>query len=208
MSHEARIRRTEEGFAKHRLVVLADTPQVKAFRVAQPGTGNLMFEVVSTPYGVTLFGDVCFDDVGPVGAMKPLGWFVGELSPDYLAGKFGLSQGFRAELARAHVEDAIQQMRARPEDYSTSPGDAERIEELWSDALGFESDRDYIDTWAELLGDNLGDGCPGWGRDPRSVAVLAAAQRTFRRLFWESVQSIEPTEPRGTRLVATGVEPR
>lgn len=188
-------------FGKHELTVLADTPKVKAFRVAQPGTGNMMFEVVSTPYGVTLFGDVCFDGTGAIGAMKPLAWFAGELEADYLAGKFHLTYDHRPGLAREHVEYQIAEIRKCPDDYDLTPEEAEEIERLWDEQVGFETAEQYSETWAELLGDDLSDWHPGWGLDTHSVAVLSAAQQVFRRLFWGAFEGIEKLETGGTRLV-------
>lgn len=193
--------RVTKWFAKHELTVLADTPKVKAFRIGEPATRNMMFEVVSTPYGITLFGDVSFDGNGAVGAMKPLGWFAGNLDADYLASKFHLTYDFRPNLAREHVEEQIAEFRRNPEDYDLTPEQAERIERLWDEDEGFETSEEYVETWAELLGDDLSDGVPGWGLNTHSVALLSAAQRAFRRLFWEAFEGIEKLETGGTRLV-------
>jgi hypothetical protein len=190
-----------EAFAKHELTVLADTLHVKAFRVGQAHTNCMMFEVVSTPYGITLFGDVDFDNCGAIGAMKPLGWFAGHLEADYLASKFRLSQAFRPSLAREHVEFEIAEIRREPDDNDLTVEKAEQIERLWDQQAGFECEQEYRETWAELLCDDLSDGCPGWGYDPHTVATLSAAQQAFRRLFWEMFEAIEKADGGGTRLV-------
>lgn len=190
----------QRELSDYTMTMLANEPHAKVFRMAGKQSMRRPFYIMATPAGVCIHGDLNFAERGCATGYG-LAWFAGKMPAQYMAQNFRLAEGFHYELAEAHVEQAIADIRKDPEGHNLSEERAEEIESAWESREGLCSDVEYMETWTRLLGEDTSDGCPGYGYNSWHVALLAAAQARFRALFWEMFESIEPIEGGGTRLV-------
>ncbi len=182
--------RNTNRLAKHEITKLYDTgensrPRYVGFKLKQPDTINLAFEVHFTGHGIFIQGDLSPVAPGGFGCCqyKTLGWFLGELSPGYLAEKF-LTQGFQPELAAPELKEWVRNHA----DYGISEGSLRSLEEVIDELESSYPDLDCSvrlhDRLYELgLGWMCDDGVPGWGYSPTEKCWLVAIQRCFRRLY-------------------------
>jgi hypothetical protein len=96
-----------------------------------------------------------------------LKWFAGELSGDYLCGKF-LEKKFVRERAKEELAVIGKE----------SGVDVSEIVDLIED-----HDTEWMVNELNFLGIEIEDHIPGWGYDIRESAALIAIQRKFRELY-------------------------
>jgi hypothetical protein len=148
-----------EALARHELTELPSTEQLRHFRLARPGTGNLSLNIVFGPFGIVLAGDLTIG--GPHGCVggcgKSVGWFAGQLSEGYLCEKF-----FRRQW---QAEAAVETL-------------AVIIGELEDGTMGVEGMHDaFIE--AGFATDEL----PGMDYPRADAGWLCAVQKRFAELF-------------------------
>lgn len=169
------------------LEVLCETEQVQCYHLKKTrgwgGSTVFMF----TPAGICISGDICVTGSGVISReRKNLRWFLGELEPDYLAGKF-LSKGWCEELAESRVIYWL----SEPDFAKYWPD----LYERWTDEVGdppefagsymfdwslegvreiFESDHvEWYDEWYDC----------GHGYNPYHVDELSRLQKLFVKCF-------------------------
>ena len=180
----------QKALADHEITKLYDTgeeakPRHVGFKLKRPGTGAYGFELHFTGYGIFLQGDLSPVRSGGFGCRqyKTLGWFLGELSPGYMAEKF-LEKGYRPELAASELEDLVQEHEDWGIPEKSLPDLTEIVAELRSGGGDLVSASRLYDRLHEVeLGHLTDDGVPGWGYDPDEVAWLVAIQQCFRRTY-------------------------
>ena len=190
-----------EWFKDHELIKLSDNEEVclrnndDSFRVSmyllkKPGTWNYSCQITFSPAGIAIQGDITPEDNnGSCSRGKSLEWFAGELSPDYLASKF-LRRKWSEELCKRDLNRRIGEAQ---ELYEVQKADNDERAEDTSAELeqlhrlhlaAFFGEHNFYQA-CEREGFDDGDDLPGWGYAPQEVAILAAIQQTFRRLYWE-----------------------
>ena len=191
--------RCDEALAKHEIAILYDTgdgllgsapprqPKVRhvGFKLSRPDTGAFAFEVHFTGFGVFIQGDLSPVHPGGFGSRqyKTLGWFIGDLSPGYLAQKF-LDEGYRPKLAADELEGLMEEHEdwGIPED--SLPDLKGIVEELRDGGGDLVSDSRLYDRMTDAgLGHLCDDGVPGWVHDPDEVKWLVAIQKCFCREY-------------------------
>jgi len=157
---------------------------VMVYRLKKPGTRNYSCQLTFTPEGIAIQGDITPEgNNGSCSRGKSLGWFIRELSPDYLASKF-LEKKWIAALA---VEELDYELKHLAEDWGDDAEEyliqRDMLQRLRGSA---DSGNEYeFYSACEEEGYDLSEGIPGWGYCPTEVALLSAIQRTFRRLYNE-----------------------
>lgn len=166
-------------FSRHVLEVLVETEHVQCYRLREPGTRNCLIQITATPEGICIQGDYTPEDRHGTCAAKPLAWFAGDLSPDYLAEKF-LHKGWHAELARTDLKALLDAGEIDAGLYTTLTG------------ATHDGEAAFYTTCTEVGRDPV-DGVPGWGYDPNAVYRLSKIQRTFACLW--AARTVEQSGP-------------
>jgi hypothetical protein len=159
----------------------------------RPRTRNMLVQVTFSPEGIALQGDV---GLGPTqhGLCSTrgygLGWFVGDLSEDYLAEKF-LRPCWTAQRAIEEVRWRLGESKAA-EVAAETEAEREALRAraaVWADALtklegggGEYGEHGLYDDLADAEIDTS-DGVPGWGCDIDDQGWLCGIQQAFRRLW-------------------------
>lgn len=172
----------------HVLTEIVSTPEVRVFKMAQPGTRMMSVDVVFTAGRIWLSGDLIVGDGrGVISDLSyGLNWFAGQLGADYLAEKF-LRKRFVPELAICAMHTAIGDLREQHEGEEMPEMDAMRIRRL-EEALEDADDHSGVtrhaeafhDFWCETMICYEGE---GYGYDPTEQGWLAAIQERFAELY-------------------------
>lgn len=166
-----------------------DSGPVSAWYLKRDGDGRMMSTlIVFTPEGIVIMGDYCPGGHGIISAYGyGLKWFVGQLSPDYLAEKFlpkayhedDAEEWFRYELEQ--VDKAIDP----PFDNQYDLDDANllvRREALQAILDGGEfHECAVMDEWQSIAVDC--DDSPSYTYDRGDKALLSAIQQRFAAQF-------------------------
>jgi hypothetical protein len=194
---QPRFELAQELLKDHRLVSYAVNDSVsggriEAYSLRREGTRIMCVELAFLPGYIAITGDYC---PGQNGVISRIGygraWFTGELSYDYLAGKF-LTQQFVPELAAAILIDWAN--ADHMEDLGLAMPAARRAREAllhWARVCEGLPQGDSVESWEARMGMHealqpfgyTDDGLPGWWYQPRDVAVLAAIQQRFAELY-------------------------
>ena len=170
-----------ESLAGHELTVVADTPLVKCFRMAKPGTRVMSVVITFTPEGIVIQGDFTPERNGSVSCIGySLAWFAGRLGGSYLCEKF-LTQRYVLELAVAELRDPQSHWRedATPDQLAGLDECARRVADYY-----YGPERLY-DALADL-GYPCDEGTPGFNYDPKESAALHAIQKRFSQLYHQN----------------------
>jgi hypothetical protein len=185
---EQRAAEIARDLAAHRLEVVGDTPAVKVYRLAAPGTRMMSTQIAFTPEGIGIGGDFCPGGHGVWSAYGyGLNWFRGSLSGDYLASKF-LTRGWVPEYAAASIREW-----ADDADTERTAEQREGLRELAGQVDNDNMEPSEMRDRLRDLGEDCDDGIPGWAWDPRDHAALIAIQRRFADL-WAAANPPAPVE--------------
>lgn len=169
-----------EALARHELTELPSTEQLRHFRLARPGTGNLSLNIVFGPFGIVLAGDLTIG--GPHGCVggcgKSVGWFAGQLSEGYLCEKF-FRRKWQAEAAAETLSHPSHMDYLKDEATDEDREElAAIISELEDGTMGVEGMHDaFIE--AGFATDEL----PGMDYPRADAGWLCAVQQRFAELF-------------------------
>jgi hypothetical protein len=171
----------ERAFSGHILTVELDTPSYKAYMLRESPSSRLNgVLILFTPEGILITGDHAPKTNGCIKSFYGLEWFSGELSEDYLAGKF-LEKALQKELvpeelrALAHGTDArTELLRVADEVESGSLDGADLYQAL---------QEIYHEHGLSI----------GFGHAPQERAKLGVIQRKFRELYLSMNNSTTPT---------------
>jgi len=179
---EAELRDAE--LAGHVLTLLArnEADGLHVYRLAKPGDSNHANTLLFDRFGIVIHGDTCFGDhdcgMAVSGARgKGPGWFAGDLSADYLAGKFLRRNNWCAKRA-------AEALRADSGDLESIAIRAALLvvaDDLEAGVIGSE-----FDLAQRLSEDGLTDcfeGVPGYGYDENALGWLVAIQKRFATLW-------------------------
>ena len=159
--------------------------EARTFYMTKPATRAYSVLLTFSPEGITISGDLMICGNTPVGCRpKGLRWFIGELSPDYLAGKF-LPSKWVPDRASEDLED-LAVAREREDD----PEGAKLIRAAKPDG----STTCGCSTWDALSDLDIDmDDWPHHCIDPWEMACLAAVQQRFAQLYAAHVKKEEVT---------------
>lgn len=175
------------SLAGHELVEREwSTEAVRAFRLQPPcavfRTNTIDLVFLEKLGQIVIAGDLCPGTHGLVSTFGyGIGWFRGVKCPGYLAEKF-LVQGWHQDLAREELVELAEELRA---DLDTDDEDA--VEDL-ADALETAESCIEDSNWSGLA-DALTDigveseALPGWGPNPRDMALLRVINERFAALY-------------------------
>lgn len=177
-----------EALAEHVLCPVLDSGNFKAFYLKRVGEGRMMSTlIVFTPEGIVLQGDLTPGRNGNVSTLGyGVGWFSGQLSEGYLCEKF-LTKVFVPAYAEEGLKDeVIRQRREREIDKA-------KARDLWDSMPGeiedFTGPTETYNFWTDDLGNEDGDGCPGYGYEPGEAGWLCAIQQRFAALYNATAQA-------------------
>lgn len=126
------------------------------------------------PYGITITGDYTPSTYGNICNFKNLSWFLGELSPDYLAEKFNIERKFNAEYAREFLGECF---------YNAKGGDAEDdLLNAIEEGL-LENEHYFLNLLEDKFPQELVD--LRYPRDQYEVQVLSELQKQFVKAYQE-----------------------
>lgn len=172
-----------ECLKAHILEPLETGEKVQAFYLKKPGQGRAMSTLILfTPEGIVLQGDLTPGQNGNVSTIGyGLNWFRGELCGSYLCEKF-LTKCYVPELVTDKLLAEILRQRREGE------LDQEKARECWDEVecefeFDFSNPSDTYKFWTEELGNDDGDGCPGFGYRPGEAGWLCAIQERFAELY-------------------------
>ena len=177
-----------QSLAGHVLEQVLDTEAFKAFKLRKPGDGRMMSTLITfTPEGIVIQGDLTPETNGTVSCYGyGLKWFSGRLSEDYLCGKF-LQMKFVPEFVEPGFKRDI--ISKRRDGELTKDG----ARELWDSIrwMGEITPENVYRFWADELGHEDGEGCPGYGYEPGEAGWLCAIQQRFAELRREALGEVE-----------------
>ncbi len=167
----------------HRLYPVQEDGKVTAYYLREPDPddpskpGRRMMSVllVFTPEGIAIMGDLTPERNGSVSALGyGLGWFAGQLSKDYLCGKFLKTRWvpeFAARSLREHEprEDLSEQQISELDGLAKECEDGEVSAEVF-----YNRYVEIFDTCPDRIGNDFDPGQSGW---------LYAIQRKFAELW-------------------------
>ena len=186
--------RRAEDLAGHVLTLLAANPDAHlyVYRFARPGDSNHANTIIFDRHGIVIHGDTCFGghDQGMAvsGARgKGPGWFAGDLSEDYLAGKFLYRNKWSADKAEKRLRyeaDALAEDE-NPDDISIVASLRSLADQLRDG--DYEMEHELYEELCERRLEGCFEGCPGYGYDENALGWLVAIQRRFAAL-WKSTE--------------------
>jgi hypothetical protein len=182
----------EPRFARHVLAPIGLTPRLKGWKLAEPGTWNMGVVLVFLDGLIFLSGDACLGQGDANGVSSRggygLSWFLGNLDPGYLGGKF-----YRREWNRKSAARSLEGLAADvPADDVAKDELAKRyvrgledlVQELRSGEIATEGELyDAVNRFNDAQPDRLFqiDVCELGGYDlpAPQTGMLAAVQRRF-----------------------------
>lgn len=182
-----------EATKDNTLTVIENTESVQAFRMGKPDTVHMSTNVVFVKGRIIIFGDFepNFGIVSRLGSYG-VGWFGGNLSPDYLAEKF-LHESF-------HGDRAVLESLDRQDDLDPEMQEEQNWWDFWDQVSESESSELTPQVIHEMAWEHeleLDDACPGYGYKMREHAALIAIQQRFKELWtaWKDEQKDAPKPP-------------
>lgn len=208
-----RVEQQLERFKDYELFLLADNVdscnrnnannyKVISYLLQKPGTRKHSCQITFTPEGISIQGDITPEDNNGScsrSRIKSLDWFTGELSPDYLAPYFLRHKWSQEECKREldhQIEKAQELYKAQKADNDGRAEDTyaelEQLHRLHESVLcgeyGFQKaceEEGFGGGYQARNDKTISYVVPGYGYNSQEVAILAAIQQTFRRLYWE-----------------------
>jgi hypothetical protein len=186
-----------------KLEVVDDRGPVKSWFLRRtPGSRVYSCMIISHPEGVTLVGDIAPGDRGLVNARQTFEWFVRrDMDYDYLASKF-LERGWCSESAREQIEELIEKCSEERSfiQYARLDDDIlERVKEQLEEERDSDhrSREDFTHSVAAIfhnqgIFDADSEIYPSNDYEHWDVVRLVGIQRTFRRLFLEKYEPVNP----------------
>lgn len=183
-------------FSKHTLKLCMRSGDYSAYRLAVPGTRDGSCEVIFSPEGICILGDLVPCERGVISSREYNGWWLaGATNPAYLAEKF-LTKRWVPELAAQAIEDWLtsgdESLLAQGRPFKRDEdGESELLGRI-VDAPGELRYGERGEEWLLELCDDIereigvrvhDDGMPGWGYEPGEVELLSAIQKRFAELW-------------------------
>lgn len=153
-----------------KIEVLCAEEKIKAYYLRKyPDRRMMSTLIIFSPEGIVITGDLRPVRTGCMTYGYNLEWFVGELSPQYLAEKF-LEIQWSEEYAKDFIKTCIEEMKENEELEK-----AKEVEDL-SSAYCFESSHEFYNTFSGVIDDLSGTGMDYLEQE---VGWLSAIQKKF-----------------------------
>lgn len=182
-----------QQLAAHGIEPVEMGAKVQAFYLKKPGERCMSTLLLFTPEGIAIMGDLTPENYGTVcRERKSLGWFVGDLSPDYLCGKF-LERKWTPEAAADALKDPkgpwLDYGDINDDDPAAQQEKWEKVREIADEMVGHGHGQEWLYDELTDLGFCIDDGLPGYDYLPGESHWLCAIQKRFAELYQAMQQS-------------------